>query len=181
MKKLMIFFLLVTLTLFISSCDEWDELVDSVSGSGDDTEDTVAEDVADSSTSDTKDDTSKDDSTTESKDTSKDTSKDSSKDTSKSEDKDNDADKPTKYESKFHHTTTGSSDGGKSLVLCPRQSMNFSSCKTGKVKIPRHDSDKGRETYWNMKQEPVGDIICVKNGKSYKYKANKKVLYGKCD
>ncbi len=140
MKKISRFLLPFALILLLNGCDEWDDLVDSVSGSEDD-------DSASTTTAAT---------TTTTK-------------------------AATEYETKFHHTTTGSSDGGKSLVLCPGQSIGYETCSVGSVKIPRHSSDGGRETYWNMKEEPVGDIVCVKSGKSYKYKAKKTVEYGKCN
>ena len=145
MKKITKFLLLFALILLLSGCDEWDDLADSISGSGDD----------DSAVTDTDTDTDTDD----------------------DDDDDSDA---TEYETKFHHTTTASSDGGKSLVLCSGQSMGFDSCSVGTVNIPRHSDDNGRETYWNMTKEPVGDITCKKGGKSYKYKASKTVEYGKC-
>ena len=84
------------------------------------------------------------------------------------------------YETRFHHTTEGSSDGGKSLVLCPRQKMGFDKCTVGDINLPRHDDD-GREGYWNMTEVPAGDIVCTKDGKSYRYKSGKKMLEGKCD
>jgi len=138
MKKISGFFLLFALILLLNGCDEWDDLVDSVSGSDDDSASTTTTAAATKTKA------------------------------------------ATSYETKFHHTTTGSSDGGKSLVLCPGQSIGFEKCTVGSVKIPRHSSDGGRETYWNMKEKPVGDIVCVKKGKSYKYKADKTIVYGKC-
>ena len=84
------------------------------------------------------------------------------------------------YETRFHHTTEGSSDGGKSLVLCPGQKMDFDKCSVGDIVLPRHDDD-GREGYWNMTAEPVGDIVCIKDGTSYRYRSGEKILEGKCD
>ena len=84
------------------------------------------------------------------------------------------------YETKFHHTTTGSSDGGKSLVMCPGQKMNFDHCECNGITIPFHGYDEGRETYWEMFKVPKGDIICVKDGKKYRYKANRVKVDGKC-
>lgn len=84
------------------------------------------------------------------------------------------------YQTRYHHTTTGSSDGGKSLVLCPGQVMDFDECSAGDVNIPLHGKDTGRVIYWNMTQVPAGDIICTKNGKSYKYKANATIVHGDC-
>jgi hypothetical protein len=84
------------------------------------------------------------------------------------------------YETVFHHTTTASRDGGKSLVLCPGQRIEFDSCSCNGVNIPRHGDDNNRETYWNMFQEPVGDIVCRKNGVEYRYRANGTVVYGHC-
>ena len=83
------------------------------------------------------------------------------------------------YETRFHHTTEGSSDGGKSLVLCPGQKMDFDKCSAGEINLPRHDDD-GREGYWNMTAEPAGDIVCTKDGKSYRYKSGEKMFEGKC-
>ena len=83
--------------------------------------------------------------------------------------------------SRFHHTTTGSSDGGKSLVMCPGQTVNFDSCDVGGVNIPFHGYDDGRETYWNMFQVPIGDIVCVKDGMSYTYRADEVIVFGQCN
>jgi len=84
------------------------------------------------------------------------------------------------YETRFHHTTTGSSDGGKSLVLCPGQVMNFEKCSVGDVIIPHHGMDTGRVIYWNMTEVPQGDINCIKDGKTYKYKADSTIVHGDC-
>jgi hypothetical protein len=85
------------------------------------------------------------------------------------------------YETKFHHTTTGSSDGGKSLVMCPGQDENFDACYCGNERIPYHGLDTGRIIYWSMFSEPKGDIVCVdRQGKKYRYKADKKTVYGSC-
>ncbi len=84
------------------------------------------------------------------------------------------------YETKYHHTTTASSDGGKSLVMCPGQVMSFESCTCDGVSIPYHGYDTGREIYWNMAAEPVGDIVCLKGGVTYRYKAVDDVDYGDC-
>ena len=137
MSKIASFFLLLALILLLNGCsDEWDDLVDSISGSGDD-DPTPIEEVAA-------------------------------------------VPEATEYSSKFHHTATGSSDGGKSLVLCPGQVMNFDECSVGNVDIPYHGSDDGRVIYWNISEEPAGDIICVKNKKSYKYKADSMMVDGDC-
>ncbi len=58
--------------------------------------------------------------------------------------------------------------------------MNFDKCSVGNVDIPYHGTDKGRQSYWNMSEEPRGDIVCVKNGKSYRYKANSVMVNGSC-
>ena len=84
------------------------------------------------------------------------------------------------YETKYHHTTTGSSDGGKSLVLCPGQVIKFDKCTSGGVNIPFHGHDTGRVVYWNMSKEPEGDILCEKDGRVYKYRADKTIVYGDC-
>ena len=75
------------------------------------------------------------------------------------------------YETKFHHTQTNGPDPGKSLVMCPGQRMDFDRCSVGGVVIPRHADGDGRETYWNMKEEPEGDIVCTKGDKKYLYPA----------
>jgi len=60
--------------------------------------------------------------------------------------------------------------------------MNFDKCTSGGEDIPRHSDDEGREMYWNMTAEPLGDIICTDNaGKIYRYPANKTMVYGSCD
>lgn len=87
---------------------------------------------------------------------------------------------PSNYEKKFHHTTTGTRDGGKSLVMCPGQIMNFDNCSCDGVDIPLHTPDAGRENYWNMKKVPTGDIICTKSGKTFKYKADAMLVFGEC-
>jgi len=149
MGKIAKLFLLFLCILLLNGCGEWDDLVDSVTGSGDDKPTPAKEAVAAKPEVATTPEVAEEP-------------------------------KVTRYETEFHHTTTGSSDGGKSLVLCPGQSMNFDSCSVGDVNIPRHGNDKGRESYWNMTEVPRGDIVCVKNGKSYKYKANKTITNGKC-
>ena len=85
-----------------------------------------------------------------------------------------------KYETRFHHTTTGSSDGGKSLVMCPGQVMDFDRCVADGVSIPYHGTDDGREIYWNMSFEPKGTIICTKDGNGYYYKADSTFVTGDC-
>jgi hypothetical protein len=93
-------------------------------------------------------------------------------------------DTPVAYETKFHHTQTNGPDPGKSLVLCPDQRMTFDSCSVGDVKIPLHGLDEGREIYWNMTEEPTGDIKCEKDGKTYLYPAStpdsRGFVWGKC-
>ena len=94
-----------------------------------------------------------------------------------------DEDEPTvsgEYQTRYHHTTTASSDGGKSLVLCPGQVIKFDRCESSGVNIPKHQDDKDRETYWNMFKSPKGDIVCTKDGKTYRYKAVKQIDYGSC-
>lgn len=91
-----------------------------------------------------------------------------------------DASAETDYETKFHHTTTGSSDGGKSLVLCPGQDIKFDSCSAGGVDIPFHGHDTGRIVYYNVSKEPEGDIVCKKGDRVYKYRADKTIVYGDC-
>ena len=58
--------------------------------------------------------------------------------------------------------------------------MDFDECTTGKVSIPYHGSDEGRVIYWNISEEPTGDIVCTKNGKTYRYKANRTMVNGRC-
>jgi len=84
------------------------------------------------------------------------------------------------YETDFHHTQTDGPDGGKSLIMCPGQYMNFDSVTCAGVNIPFHEYDEGRETYWNMTQAPAGDIVAVKNGKVYTYPANDTFNWGSC-
>jgi hypothetical protein len=66
------------------------------------------------------------------------------------------------------------------LVLCPGQRMDFDRCSANGIGIPFHGYDKGRVSYWNMRKEPAGDIVCVKDGRSYRYKADRRTLYGRC-
>lgn len=153
MSKITGYFLILTLIFFLNGCsDEWDDLVDSISGSGEDNPTPIEEEAAETPVA------AAPVMATESEP----------------------EPEPTEYAYKFHHTTTGSSDGGKSLVLCPGQVMNFDSCSVGSVDIPYHGKDNGRHTYWNMFEEPSGDIVCVKNGKSYKYKADSMIVDGSC-
>ena len=62
--------------------------------------------------------------------------------------------------------------------------MNFDKCVSDGVTIPRHKDGEGRETYWNMRKEPKGDIVCTKGGKAYRYPASKTdargFVWGKC-
>ncbi len=86
------------------------------------------------------------------------------------------------YGTRHHHTTWGSSDGGKSLVLCPGQEKLFTRCYVGMVPIPFHGTDNGRYIWWNMSLKPAGDIICVgKDGKKYGFKSDQKVQRGNCN
>ena len=150
------FFLLLALILLLNGCsDEWDDLVDSISGSGDDKPTPIEEEVAA-------------------------TPKVTATPKVAAEQKVTAEPRATGYASKFHHTSTGSSDGGKSLVLCPGQVPNFDKCSVGNIDIPYHGSDDGRVIYWNIREVPRGDIVCVKNGKSYKYKADSMMVEGSC-
>lgn len=91
---------------------------------------------------------------------------------------------PLAYETKFHHTQSSGPDGGKSLVLCQGQRMDFDKCVSDGVTIPRHSDGDGRETYWHMSKEPKGDIACTKDGKTYLYPAStpddRGFVWGKC-
>lgn len=60
------------------------------------------------------------------------------------------------------------------------QTMNFDRCVVGNVVIPRHGDDNGRENYWNMFEEPVGDIVCTKGGNTYTYPAHSTLVWGGC-
>lgn len=85
------------------------------------------------------------------------------------------------YETKFHHTNVNGTDGGMAIVLCPGQVMNFDSVSCGGVNIPRHQSDRGRETYWNMHEFKTGDIIAKKGNKIYRYPTkNGGLIFGSC-
>jgi len=161
MSKITRCFSMLTLIFFLNGCsDEWDDLVDSISGSGDDNPTPIEEEVA----------------ATPVAETPVVTTPVVAAPVVATEPEPESAE----YESEFHHTSTGSSDGGKSLVLCPGQVMNFDSCSVGNVDIPYHGTDNGRHSYWNMFEEPSGDIVCVKNGKSYKYKADSMMVDGSC-
>ncbi|MCK5071120.1 MAG: hypothetical protein KAR01_11275 [Desulfocapsa sp.] len=154
MKQIFKLFLSLTLILLLTSCNEWDDLVDSVSGSGDDDPAPIAEEVIGEVKTEP---TTIEPATEESP-----------------------VAEATSYESRFHHTATGSSDGGKALVLCPGQVMNFDRCYVGDVTIPYHGTDEGRIIYWNTQRDPSGDIHCVKGDRSYKYKADRVMVFGDC-
>lgn len=85
------------------------------------------------------------------------------------------------FSNKFHHITTGYVDGGKSLALCNGDTTRFDKCESDGVDIPYHGLDEGRLLYWNMNKEPIGDIICVKDGKEYRYKAPEGITFGNCE
>lgn len=159
MTKLPRLLLLCTLTLALSGCDLWDDMVDSVSGSGDDdpepiVQTTVAQSEAPAPAVAKPATVEKKEAVEEQKE--------------------------TEYETRFHHTATGSKDGGKSLVLCSGQKMKFTSCLSDGTSIPFHGYDHGRETYWNMHKEPQGDIVCKKDGKTYRFRADTTFVYGLC-
>ena len=156
MKKLIRISLLFALVLLFNGCDEWDSVVDSVSGSGDDDDTTVT--------------------TASTVTTTGTVTPPQVADVQEAEA----VPEAGSYETRFHHTTTGSSDGGKSLVLCPGQVMNFERCESDGVSIPFHGYDTGRVIYWNMTKVPKGDINCVKDGKGYKYRADRTLVYGDC-
>ncbi|MBT8346995.1 MAG: hypothetical protein KJO28_11925 [Desulfofustis sp.] len=181
-KKIIIISLLAFILLLNGCSDEWNDLVDSISGSGDDNPAPVEEEVAAAPEAATEQNVTEeaviaivqatDEAAPESKATAEVATE--SKATAEA------APKP-KVTDHFHHTTTASSDGGKSLVMCPGHVPNFDKCSVGDTDIPFHGYDNGRVIYWNMFDEPRGDIICVKNGKRYRYKANSTVVYGNCD
>lgn len=85
------------------------------------------------------------------------------------------------YETKFDYTTTGGLVGGKSLVLCPGKRINFDKCECDGIIIPKQGDIDGKERYWNMFQVPIGDIICIKDGKKFRYKADKQMVKGSCE
>jgi hypothetical protein len=177
MKKMIRFSLLFALVvLLLTGCDDWNELVDSASGSGDD-DSISAEEVA--LVIEPKKDPEPE--PEPSKETGLIKSLEQAEKAKTSEVPESSADAQTEeYETRFDHTTTGSSDGGKSLVLCSGQRMDFDKCTAGGVTIPYHGHDKGRVSYWNMREEPRGDIVCIKNGRSYRYKADRTMVYGNC-
>lgn len=156
--------LLAILLFSLAGCDLWDDMVDSVTGSDDDKAARAAElavaETAVAQPAATKAETAK------------------PKAPEQTEVKADQQER--KYETRFHHTATGSKDGGKSLVLCPGQKMKFTSCSSGGTAIPFHGYDHGRETYWNMGKEPKGDIVCKKGDKTYRFKADKTFVYGQC-
>jgi hypothetical protein len=157
MDKITRFSLLFTLIFSLSGCDIWDDLVDSISGSGDDKSDPIIETIAAKKEAEAEPEEEPE------------------------EEKQVEKQESTEYATRFHHTTTGGVDGGKSLVLCPGQRMNYSDCSVGSTSIPFHGFDEGREIYWNMKRVPSGDIVCTKNGKSYRYRANGTFVSGQCN
>ncbi len=160
MKKISRLFLLPALILLLSGCSEqWDDLVDSVSGSGDDAPAPIKEVAVVEPEVQTEPEP-----------------------VVQTEPEPEVEVEPevSKYETEFHHTSTGSSDGGKSLVLCPGQNIMFDSCSVGSVSIPYHGKDDGRLSYWNMREEPRGDIVCEKDGKTYRFKADSMQVYGSC-
>jgi hypothetical protein len=164
MEKIIRLSLLFALVILLAGCDDWNELVDSATGSGDD-DSFSAEEIA--LAIEPKSEPKEEPAPEEEAKT--------------SEEPETLADaQGEEYETRFHHTTTGSSDGGKSLVLCPGQRMDFEKCTAGGKHIPYHGYDKRRVSYWNMREKPAGDIVCVKNGRSYRYKANKTVVRGVC-
>lgn len=166
MNQISKLFLSLTLIVLLTSCNEWDDLVDSVSGSGDDDPTPIAEEVvaANTDTTITAEDSPVIAANTDTTITAEDSPVAES----------------TSYETRFHHTATGSSDGGKALVLCPGQVMNFDRCYVGDVTIPYHGTDEGRIIYWNTQRDPSGDIHCVKGSQSYKYKADRVMVFGDC-
>ena len=193
MLKKMSCFLLLGFILVLTGCsDEWNDLVDTISGSGDDNPAPAQEEVAAVASSEASEapshqqnpgstatlSTAPKEAATEEK-----APEEAAEEVAAATVETKEAPpepEVTRYESRFHHTTTASSDGGKSLVLCPGQRIGFDRCESNGVDIPRHSDDHNRETYWNMFEEPRGDIVCVKDGKSYRYKANAPVLFGDC-
>ena len=84
------------------------------------------------------------------------------------------------YETKFDHTQTAGSDGGKSLVMCPDETRIFDSCSADGVDVPYHGRDEGRITYWNMTEEPAGEITCTLGDEKFRYPAGSNMVYGEC-
>lgn len=81
---------------------------------------------------------------------------------------------------RHHHTTWASSDKGKSIVLCPGDSTQFDECHVGSVDIPFHGYDTERKIWWNMWEEPAGDIECTLGDTKYTFKSDQAVNYGNC-
>ena len=201
-KKLCCFLLLAFIFLLNGCSDEWNDLVDSISGSGDDNPApkkekvaTVAPDAAPDQKATEEavvailqatdeaapESTATEEATTESLDT-----EEAAPESAATEEAATallataEAPPEPKDTNHFHHTTTASSDGGKSLVMCPGHVPNFDKCSVGDTDIPYHGYDHGRVIYWNMFEEPSGDIICVKDGNSYRYRANSTIVFGSC-
>ncbi len=196
MSKKISFFLLLASILLLNGCgDEWDDLVDSITGSGDDKSSPVEEKAARESTATARDEEeaaaltyvltdlkatgSGEEEVAETPEVAETQEEAETQEAAATREEEPEPE-ATGYASEFHHTTTASSDGGKSLVMCPGHVPNFDRCSVGDVDIPYHGYDKGRVSYWNMEEEPRGDIICVKNGKSYRYRADSTIVYGSC-
>ena len=177
-------FLLLAFILLLSGCsDEWNDLVDSISGSGDDNPAPKEKEVAAAPESETEQEVTEeavvailqatDEAAPESEATEEAAAESEATEEAGAESEATSA-------SEFHHTTTASSDGGKSLVMCPGHVPDFDKCSVGDTDIPFHGYDNGRVIYWNMFEEPRGDIICIEDGKSYRYRADSMVVYGSC-
>ena len=89
--------------------------------------------------------------------------------------------KEADYYQRYHHTTSGSVDGGTSIVLCPGQAKIFDTCSVNGVNIPYVGKDEGRYAWWNMRQVLKGDMICTGNGKTYKFIADLPFRAGFCN
>ncbi|RWX52516.1 hypothetical protein VU01_10036 [Candidatus Electrothrix marina] len=166
MKKIIRFSFLLVLVLLLNGCDDFNEVVDSITDSGDDNS-APAEELASVVPQAEQQPAAE---------AVKEEAPKAEADEKAAEDEPESAE----YETRFHHTTTGSSDGGKSLVLCDGQRMDFDRCSSNGTSIPYHGHDKGRVSYWNMREEPSGDIVCTKDGQTYRYRADRTVVYGSC-
>lgn len=85
-----------------------------------------------------------------------------------------------KYSSRHHHTNGDCHLEARKtacVILCPRDKAT--SCEMNGKKMKKHGAqDRGRDVW--LGPWPAGDMICVIDGKKYKYKVESGMNFGTC-
>ncbi len=155
MKRIFSVVMVLLLAGMLNGCDDWDDLVDSVGGSGDD--DSAAGINIDTSKNDKKEDTTT-------------SSASSTGDSTSSQ--------------KFHHYNPRAFWGkGVAIVFCPNQAQ-FESCTLNDTAMTLHGNQDEHRDVWKIlgKTGTAGTVVCTKGGSSYSFTVSgSKMHYGSCN